>query len=502
MPLSRRDLMKLGAVVTARLLVEPSRTAEVRQAGADSPNVVFVLADDQGYGQLGCYSDTYTPEMLASKGTCTGSQLEAFCAAARRATPHVDRLAREGMRLLDVHSAPTCAPSRACLLTGCYPHRFGVYANADIMLTGVPKQAFFLPELLRRAGYRTGIVGKWHLGSGEGQHPLDRGFDMFFGFDAAATDKWASGELYRDRERAAPVGFLTEQITKEAARFMRDSVARGNPFFLYVAYNAPHGPRPAPPPLYRLPFEDLRRQPRYLYAYVRALDEGVGRLLDMLEELGISENTLVVYASDNGVWVGGCPPGNGRYRGGKRTLWEGGHRVPMVIRWPGHVPAGRDGHALTHFMDVLPTVLAAAGVRLRHDVALDGVNMLPVWLGRTAALPGSRTLFWACPHRRSDAHWILEWQKWQQTDGRNRSPFAFLPAGWMVRQGAWKLINPGTQQVELYNLELDPGEKVDRAVGNPEMVRQLGEAYRAWIRQMPRPLRWGERKWRDLLACP
>ncbi len=412
-------------------------------AGPRKPNFVILLADDMGYGDIGCYGSTDVP------------------------TPHIDGLAREGTRFTDGYvSCAVCSPSRAALLSGRYQHRFGhefnsgsVEREAEIGF-GLPPGVKIAPEYLKAAGYRSMAVGKWHLGVRAGFHPLERGFDEFFGFLTGGNDFVTA----KPRERAAPIWrgrtevvedrYLTDAFAEEAAQFIERS--KSAPFFLYFAPNAIHTPLQALDKYVDRVAGIPDRKHRMLAAMTVALDDGVGRVVSKLKELGLERDTLIVFLSDNG-----CPEEtgagtNGPLNGEKMTYYEGGIRVPFVLRWPGKVPAGKTYREMVVSRDLLPTMLAAAGVK---GPAMDGVDLLP-YLNK-----GGR------PHE------VLFWRA-----GKARA----------VRKGKWKLLEFGEELLGLYDLAADIGETKDLSGANPEVVKELREAWAGWSGQM-KPAAWPPR---------
>jgi len=340
------------------------------------PNVVLIVADDVGWGDLGVQGD---PEVR---------------------TPRIDALARAGTRFTRAYaSAPLCAPTRAGLLTGRYQNRYGYTGTtgtypAEVRRdVGVPTDEVLLSDLLHGAGYRTGIFGKWHLGVNPHYRPTARGFDEFFGVLAGAHAyfSWGAGlfgPVMRGDQPAEGSGYLTTAITREALGFLERS--RDEPFFLYVPYTAVHGPLQAPPE--RVARFDRLPEPRRTFAaMLEVMDDGVGALLDRLGEYGLEDRTLVIFLSDNG-GVDGLS-NNGALHGGKGALYEGGIRIPMFVRWPGHVPAGAAYGRPVSTLDVAATVLAAAGVPAPTERPLDGVDLLPYVRGEAAGDP-HEVLFW------------------------------------------------------------------------------------------------------------
>src|SRR5262245_14407191 len=336
------------------------------------PNIVIILADDLGYADVGFHGCKDVP------------------------TPRIDSIARGGVRCTNGYvSGPYCSPTRAGLLTGRYQQRFGHEFNpgeraADNEL-GLPLSQTTIADRLKAAGYATGLVGKWHLGAAPRFHPQRRGFDEYFGFLAGSHPYFpGQGEpIYRGTEVVKEREYLTDAFAREAVSFIdRHS---DKPFFLYLAFNAVHTPMHATDP--RLArFSSIKDEARRTYAaMLAAMDEGVGRVLDTLKKHGLEENTLVVYFSDNG---GPTMPGttinasrNDPLRGSKRTTLEGGIRVPFTARWPKGLPAGAIYEHPVIQLDLLPTLLAAAGVEAKPDWQLDGVNLIPYWTGRDSRPP-------------------------------------------------------------------------------------------------------------------
>ena len=325
------------------------------------PNVILILSDDQGYGDLGVYGNPAVQ------------------------TPHLDALARQGVRLDQHYSgAPLCAPARAALLTGRYHQRTGALSvESNRGMDRIAPCEMTVADLFRAAGYATGMVGKWHNGVFDPRHhPQARGFDEFVGFLNGGMYYWhwildRGGTPWRSDGR-----YLTDVFTDEAVNFLRRH--RSEPFFLYLAYNAPHAPLEAPPEDVR-PFAErgtLSETVSTLYGMVRRMDSGVGRVMEALDALGLAENTVLLFTSDNGPLLGGdYRRYNGPFRGSKNLVLEGGIRVPAMVRWPAGIPDGRVFHGMAHFTDWLPTLLAACGVGEQPELPLDGLNLLPALKG-------------------------------------------------------------------------------------------------------------------------
>jgi arylsulfatase A-like enzyme len=419
------------------------------------PNLVIILADDMGYGDIGCYGSPDVP------------------------TPHIDSLARQGTRFTDGYvSCAVCSPSRAALLTGRYQQRFGHEFNSGPMEReaqinfGLPASEKIIPHYLKDAGYRSMAVGKWHQGIRPGYHPLDRGFDEFFGFltggNAYITQQTPRGRavgadgdggkipvqradpIRRGREPVEEDRYLTDAFGDEAVKFIDRN--RRNPFFLYLAPNAIHTPLLVTERYLDRVANIRNEKHRALAAMTCALDDTVGAVLAKLKEAGLEDNTLVVFLSDNGCPVVTGAGSNGPLSGEKATYFEGGIRVPFILRWPGHVPASKVDSRPVVSRDILPTLLAAAGIRTATE--FDGVNLLPFL--RNNALP-HEALFWR--------------------GGNGRA----------VRKGQWKLVEFGDEFSGLYDLASDIGERNDLSNKRPEVLRELRAAWKQWSSRMAKP---------------
>ena len=421
-------------------------------AAPPRPNVVVVLVDDLGYRDL----------------SCQGSE--------DLHTPHLDALAASGVRLSQGYvSHPYCSPSRAGLLTGRYQQRFGHehnprYDESDDE-TGTDVATTMLPALLADSGYATAHIGKWHVGAGAPFRPLARGYDEFFGFLGGGHDYFSAdgeteylGRLWRG---AAPTGqgitYLTDDLTDEALAFVERNA--GTPFFLLLAYNAPHAPDQVSAE-HLLPVAHIPDANRRLYAgLVQGIDVGVGRLVAHLEALGLRDDTLIVFLSDNG---GRRSVADNRpLRGNKGWLHEGGLRVPFLWSWPGHLPEGTTYDAPLSALDVLPTALSLAGVPLPAN--LDGLDVFPHLTGA----------------RREPARETLHWR-------------VCGGAGYAIRRGDWKLVHDVSMPAPaLYDLARDVGEDHDLAATHPGLVQELRALHEAWSAELEAP-RWTEQHARNV----
>jgi len=411
--------------------------------------VIIVLADDLGYGDLSCYG------------------------AKDVQSPNIDRLVAEGMRF-DYFRANSCvcSPTRAALLTGRYPERVGVPGvirthPADSWGHLAP-QAVLLPQELKQAGYTSALVGKWHLGLASPNTPNDRGFDHFHGFLGDMMDSYLTHRRHGinymrlNQEEVDPPGHATELFTNWACDYLRGQVRTGRPFFLYLAYNAPHGPIEPPPEwLQKVTQREPGLTPKRakLVALVEHMDAGIGRVLATLKESGLEQTTLVIFTSDNGGDLG-AGASCGVLRSGKGTMYEGGLRVPFVARWPGRIKAGSRSEAPAVTMDIFPTVLEAAGIK--PSGRIEGLSLLPLLLGRVVELP-ARDLFFT------------------RREGGNAFGGKTIDA---VIRGDWKLLqNTPFTPLELYNLRADPQEKENQVAREKKIVQQMSAALREQIQR-------------------
>ena len=447
------------------LLLALSATA----ASAPRPNVVVIMADDMGYADLSAYGND------------------------RFQTPHLDALAREGLRFTDFHSnGAVCSPTRAALMTGRYQQRSGVDevvfadpARGKRDSHGLQPGEVTFAALLQGAGYRTALMGKWHLGYDRKFNPRHHGFDEFRGYLSGNVDFHSHidqanfPDWWHDLEPVEEPGYSTHLITRHAVRFIEANRAR--PFCLYVAHEAPHspyqgpndppvrGPRAQPP----LQGADIARAYREM---VQEMDKGVGEIVATLRRLGLAENTLVFFCSDNG---GTREGNNGPLNGFKGSVWEGGHRVPGIAWWPGKIKAGTtDQVALT--MDLMPTMLDLAKVSVPAGHRLDGTSLVPL-LFESRPLP-ERTLFWGYTGRfavrRGPWKLLVNQSAGEATKAKGKKKAGSEAAATAPAAGSATL---------LFHLGDDLGEKRDLAAREPGRVRELEAALAAWRKEVARP---------------
>ncbi len=434
-----RSLIVLG-LASVLLGLEPSGSAQPRPVDPARPNVVLIITDDVGYGDIGSYG---APDIK---------------------TPNIDRLAKQGVKLTDFYAAPTCTPTRAALITGRYQQRVGLerpLSTAPVALEqGLAATGRSLPRLLKNNGYATGLVGKWHLGYRPEFGPNAHGFDEFFGFLSGFIDFYThtrgdgSPDLFENTTPVQQDGYMTDLITARAVRFIEQRAAA--PFFLEVAYNAAHWPFQPPDHYSKAPNNGAFQGPdaavpatrKDYAAMLERADAGVGQILRTLDTLGLARNTLVIFTNDNGgEWLSRNAPLFHR----KDTLWEGGIRVPAIFRWPARLPAGKTSGQAGITMDLTVSILAATNTPAPPDARLEGIDMLPILEGRSPMI--ERTLFWriSIPSRQQRA----------------------------VRSGDWKLLLDGDDLL-LYNLRADIGERNDLAASRPDLVAKLRPLIGAW----------------------
>jgi len=411
-------------------------------AGRSLPNMLVILVDDLGYGDLSSYG---------------AKDLE---------TPHIDSLVQSGLRWDRFYAnCPVCSPTRAALLSGRYPDLVGVpgviRTHAKDNWGYLDPKATLLPQMLSKAGYHTAIVGKWHLGLESPNTPTERGFDFFHGFLGDMMDDYyhhrRHGQHYmrRNKEPIHPEGHATDLFTLWASEYITERKDHDQPFFLYLAYNAPHTPIQPPDAWFqrvkaREPGITDRRAK--LVALIEHLDAGIGEVIDALKESGQLDDTLIIFTSDNGgqLNVGAqCGP----HRGGKQDMFEGGIIVPACAVWPGVIEAGRRTDQLNMTMDIFPTLCDIAGIQ--RNQTIEGESFLPL-------LKGDRT-----PHRTRDMIWVRREGNMRY---QGRDYYAF-------RRGDWKLVqNSPFEPYSLYNLQQDPMETTDVSRRNPSIHRMLTRA--------------------------
>lgn len=450
--MTRRDVLAGSAGFLAAVAGLSALATPARAQGGAPPHILYILVDDLGHADVGF----------------KGSDV---------LTPNIDRLAADGARLRQFYTQPMCTPTRAALMTGRYPLRYGLQTGVIPAggTYGLAVDEFTLPQALKTAGYRTALIGKWHLGHADQAFwPRQRGFDYSYGplvgeidhFKHAGHD--GATDWYRDNDLLEEPGYDTELFGADAVRFI-DGHDPATPMFLYLAFTAPHTPYQAPQ-VYLDRYPGIADENRRAYAgMISAMDDQIGLVVEALARRGMRENTLIVFHSDNGgtrskmftgqVAIGGnLPPQNDPYREGKGTLYEGGTRVVALANWPGHIAAG-DADGIMHVVDMLPTIAALAGVSLDQSRPLDGMD---VWQALAAG----------------------------QASPREDLVYNIEPTQGAVRDGNWKLywqtlLPP---KVELFDLAADPSETTDLSASEPEKVAELQQRVIELARTMAPPL--------------
>ena len=420
------------------------------------PNVIVIMTDDLGYVDVGFNGSVEIP------------------------TPNIDRIAQQGVKFTNGYTPySVCSPSRAGFITGRYQQRFGYERNAQYRPNdpnmGLPQTEKTIPEVIGQVGYTSGVIGKWHLGAHISNHPLNRGFDFFYGHlggghryfpeELTIEDSYSINDeplsyrtwIMRDHQSEKTYEYLTDEFSNEAVKFVEKN--KEGPFFLYLAYNAPHGPLQATQK-YLDRFDHIEGKKRKTYAaMVSAVDDGVGRILDRLESLEIAENTMIFFLSDNGGPEPNNASNNGPLREGKSSIYEGGNRVPFAMQWTAQIAPMVYEYPISS-LDILPTIAALTHAPLPADKPLDGVNIIPFLKGEKQGRP----------------HQTLYVRKFDNDL-------------YSVRDGDMKLVTKKKNSVkELYNLQEDLGEENDLADAFPEEVKRLDSLRQNWDSQLIDPI--------------
>lgn len=440
--------MKLLHLALMSLLAICSQSAVNAQA---RPNIIVIVADDLGYGDLSAFGAT---------------DLQ---------SPHLDRFFSQGMRMTEFYAnCPVCSPTRAALLSGRYQDMVGVpgviRTHADNSWGNLTDDAVLLSSVLKDAGYHTGCVGKWHLGLTAPDRPTDRGFDFFQGFLGDMMDDYYTHRRHDinymtwGTKTVDPEGHATDLFTTWACDYLKDQSRRDQPFFLYLAYNAPHTPiQPPQDWLEKVKAREpgITDQRAKLVALIEHMDDGIGQVLKCLDDVSVADNTLVLFTSDNGgqIEVGA---NNGSLRDGKQSMYEGGLKVPGGARWPGKIQPGTTSNFRVLSMDIFPTVCEAAGITPSANLNLDSKSFLPTLTG--SEQPELRDL------------WFF-----RRREGGNRYGGKTIEA---VRRGDWKLLqNSPFAPLELYNLKDDPQEQNELSQKAPKIFNELSAELRKEIQR-------------------
>lgn len=467
----------LGATQDVPSSDTPANLSIQKEFMATRPNVIFIMADDMGYGDLSSINGGLSR------------------------TPNLDRLHDQSLRFSHAYAAsPVCAPSRAGFLTGRYPLRTGcVDLNAINGLNQLALEEVTIADLFKKSGYRTGLIGKWHCGTETPYRPENRGFSEIEAFHPQRKSFWNWSIDRNGTEIESEGRYLTHYITERALDFV-DRAQADEPFFLHLAHYAPHRPLEAPQPLIDSYLErnpELTLGQATVYAMIEIMDEGIGQLMEKLDEKGLADNTIVIFTSDNGpddVVVNGLSPTrfNCGLRGDKYDVYEGGIRVPFLVRWPNGLEAG-DFDGMFHFVDVLPTLAAACSVEIPEELALDGVDYLPAWKGDMAAPDVERFWQWNRYYPVADCNIAMRNRDWKlimpAKDGfrtmspeneamvTGKIPFSVVPPVRDRDLGA-------AGEALLYKVTEDPNETNNLAETHPDTVAAMHERLDTWFREV------------------
>ena len=420
-----------GAILSNRSMIGYAKNRDKH------PNVILIITDDQGYGDLGCYGNE------------------------KIKTPNLDKLHAQSIRLTNYHVCPTCSPSRASLMTGRYCNRTGVW-HTIMGRSLLRKDEVTMADTFAASGYRTAIFGKWHLGDNYPFRPQDHGFHEVLvhggGAIGNSPDYWDNDYFddtyFRNAKPEKLKGYCTDVWFDEAMKFIKEN--RDRPFFCYLTTNAAHGPYRVPD-RYSQPYKDkgIKSPMAEFYGMITNIDENIGRLRQKLKALGLNDNTILIFMTDNGTAAGRRQGGfNAGMRGSKGSEYDGGHRVPCFIDWPGaSLKRGRDISGITAHIDILPTLIELCALTKPESVKFDGTSLVPLLTEREKNWP-RRTLV-------TDSQRVDHPIKWRKS---------------ATMTDRWRLINGS----ELYDMKVDPGQKNDIASKHPEVVRKLQQAYEDW----------------------
>ena len=420
----------LKSFVLASVLVIQGGTSEAKK-----PNVVIVITDDQGYGDLSCHGNPVLK------------------------TPNLDKLHEQSVRLKDYHVAPTCSPTRAALITGHWTNRTGVW-HTIMGRSMLRANEVTIGQIFKDSGYQTAMIGKWHLGDNYPYRPEDRGFTWTYrhggGGVGQTPDYWDNayfdGSYWNNGKVVPAKGFCTDVFFGQAKKFMRQEQKKGNPFLVYLCLNAPHGPMHSPVK-YSLPYKQLPEGLANFYGMIANIDDNVGKLREFLKETGLEEDTILIFTTDKGSSSGSNVFNDGM-KGAKGSEYDGGHRVPFFVSWPkGKLGGGRDVETITSYVDVAPTLIDLCGVEAPKGVKFDGVSLRPLLYGTAKNWP-DRILV-------TDSQRVKDPIKWRKS--------AVMTERWRFNNGK-----------ELYDIKADPGQRYDVSKKHPDVVKRLTKFYEDW----------------------